>query len=84
MMKVVKVKWVDAQCLEEWMDHEESEEYCQEEPAPSFTVGFLISESNTHVSVAQTYDEEHAVNLWKIPRGMIVSIEVINEHEIIS
>ena len=80
-MKVVKVEWLDAECLEEWVERDDCDEYSVETIEPSYTLGFLVYESSTHVALAQTIDDEQAANVWKIPRGMVQRIEIIHEHE---
>lgn len=68
------VRWTDAQSHDDWDDLPQADEDI-ELPVQE-TVGFLVAESVTMVSVAGSIDatNEHICHRMDIPRGTIVEI----------
>lgn len=74
---IALVEWLDAEHEFGWQDGNELDE---EEPVLNcFTVGWLMKETKTHVKVCQTLAPENHAQTLVIPRGMIVSITVLQQ-----
>lgn len=72
---IVLVEWLDAEHEFGWMDGNEIEE--QEPVLNCFTVGWLLKKTKTHIRVCQTFSHNNHAQTLVIPKGMIVSITVL-------
>ena len=72
-MKIVKVIWVDAETVGDcnWQDIEEIKVIAKQNPPIMQTVGFVLHQSETHVSIVDSLGEEDCGHLTKIPNSMI-------------
>jgi hypothetical protein len=73
LVKIVKVIWIDAQSIGDcnWQDYNEIKELAKESPPIMQSVGFLIYESDTHLSIVDSIEEDVCGHLTKIPKAMI-------------
>tara|TARA_R100000655_G_scaffold71369_2_gene109754 strand:+ start:10159 stop:10401 length:243 start_codon:yes stop_codon:yes gene_type:complete len=73
-MKVVKINWIDAQSIGDcnWQDYSEIKELAKESPPIMQSVGFLIYECETHVSIVDSIEKDVCGHLTKIPIAMIL------------
>ncbi len=74
---IVLVEWLDAEHEFGWQD---GNDLSEEEPVLNcFTVGWLMKKTKTHVKVCQTVSPENHAQTLVIPKGMIVSITVLQQ-----
>jgi len=73
-MKIVRVIWLDALAIAEW-----TRLGTVTEPQHCESVGFLVSESNEHVTVAATISSDEFTAAIQVPRAMIQSMVEIKE-----
>ena len=64
---LVVVEWIDAAHFEGWQFGENPENIFE----PCWTVGFLMSDTDEGVMIAQTWYPGDTANLIQIPAGMI-------------
>ena len=78
---IVKILWIDAETIGDsgWQDLEEIKESIEAEPPVMTTVGFLLGEYPTHITVTDSLGTKECGHLTKIPRDMIRSIEILKE-----
>lgn len=77
-MEFVRIIWLDAIVSEDrWTDVDEARAYAREELRSCETVGLLLFECQQHISVCLTDGRDCVGPTIKIPRGCIVSKEVI-------
>lgn len=80
--RLVFVVWKDATTELSWSNKEKIEKLI---PPTCYTVGWLVNDTDYHITVAQTVgdkvvaddDEDQPGNIWTIPKGMIVAIKQI-------
>tara|TARA_R100000152_G_C6706657_1_gene135089 strand:+ start:258 stop:497 length:240 start_codon:yes stop_codon:yes gene_type:complete len=72
-MKIIKAIWVDAETVGDcnWQDFGEIKEMAKRNPPIMQTVGFVLYESESHISVVDSIGEEDCGHLTKIPKSMI-------------
>jgi hypothetical protein len=72
-MKIVKVKWVDSKGVTpEW---EFKDELKPLKPCRCVSVGFLIKETKTYITVAQSVGNDQVVGRMTIPKCSILKIK---------
>ena len=78
-MKIVEVIWVDAETLGDstWQDIEEIKQRAKDNPPVMRTVGFVLHESDTHISVTDSLGENECGHMTKIPIGMVTECKVL-------
>lgn len=75
--KLVKITWVDASNIGEWLEEDELHRKLSKDDADIFyTVGFLVRETSKNISVAQSVccnndNLELAGEIMTIPKGWI-------------
>ena len=73
----VLIEWLDAEHEFGWQDGNELDE---DEPVLNcLTIGWLMKETKTHVKVCQTLTMDNHAQTLVIPRGMIVSITILQQ-----
>lgn len=73
----VLIEWLDAEHEFGW---QEGNELDDDEPVLNcFTIGWLMKETKTHVKVCQTLTMDNHAQTLIIPRGMIVSITILQQ-----
>lgn len=73
----VLIEWLDAEHEFGW---QEGNELDDDEPILNcFTIGWLMKETKTHVKVCQTLTMDNHAQTLVIPRGMIVSITILQQ-----
>jgi len=79
--KVILIEWLDAESHAEdrWLQLDEAIDYAKENIQPCVSVGFLVAETWTHVSIATSNGSDQIGTIWKIPKGMIIKQSVIYE-----
>ena len=76
MYRMVEVIWVDAEEYGEvgWNDLKVMKRYAKK-PCPTMrSVGYVMHQSNTHISLASTIGEKECSTVEKIPCQFIISI----------
>ena len=75
-MNIVLIKWIDAETTGDtgWQSLEEMKVEATKQPPTMTTVGFLLHDCDTHVSVVDTYGPEDCSMLHRIPKAMIISV----------
>ena len=78
---IVRVTWVDAETIGDssWQDLDETLEASEAEPPIMTTVGFVMGEYATHISLTDSIGTKECGHLTKIPRVMIKQIEILKE-----
>ena len=78
-MKVVKVTWVDAETVGDssWQELEEVMQTAKDQPPVMQTVGFVLCECETHISITDSIGEQECGHVTKIPLAMIQEVEVL-------
>lgn len=76
-MKIVVIDWVDSVRASDWVLMED----VNEKSLDCVSIGFLIKETNKHVTIAQNYgtNPEQVCNLMTIPKCSIVQLREIEE-----
>lgn len=76
-MKIVVIDWVDSVRASDWVLMED----VNEKSLDCVSIGFLIKETNKHVTIAQNYgaNPEQVCNLMTIPKCSIKHIREIKE-----
>ena len=76
-MKIVVIDWVDSVRASDWVLMED----VNEKSLDCVSIGFLIKETNKHVTIAQNYGEnpEQVCNLMTIPKCSIRNIRELKE-----
>lgn len=80
---LVKITWVDASNIGEWVEADEINKRLVKDDADIFyTVGFLVRETKKNISVAQTacYNKklELVSEIMTIPKGWIKKTKVLS------
>ena len=80
-MKLLNVRWIDSACSNSWWTFEEKSEIEKIKPIYISSVGYLIKEEETFISLAQNIGNEpdQFCNVITIPKGCIISTTVITE-----
>ena len=85
--ELVKITWVDASNIGEWVEAEEIHRKLDKDDADIFyTVGFLVRETKKNISVAQTvcYNNkklELVSEIMTIPKGWVKKTKVLSKGE---
>lgn len=76
-MKSVHVTWIDATSDDEWTD---KDEWTNIHPHTIETLGWLVEETDTHIIICTSYDEERnaIAGRWAIPRTWLMEMKEIN------
>jgi hypothetical protein len=79
--KIVKVSWYDAEEIGEvgWNSLSCQKKTAKKPPPRMESVGFLVYECETHVSLLSTIGTKESSTLEKIPRGMILGMVELAE-----
>jgi hypothetical protein len=80
LFDLVLIKWYDAACKEGW--HSPDDCCFDEADIVVNTVGIVVKRNDKTTVLAQSYATSRELdvgNLWCIPNGMILSIEVIKK-----
>lgn len=82
-MDIVLIKWIDAETTGDtgWQSLEEIKIEAHKPPPTMTTVGFLLHDCDTHVSVVDTYGPDDCSLLHRIPKAMIINISHLNTTE---
>ena len=74
--KVVRVSWYDAEEIGEvgWNSLSCQKKLAKKPPPRMESVGFLVYECQTHISLLSTIGTKESSTLEKIPRGMILNL----------
>jgi hypothetical protein len=72
MLKVT-VLWVDAYTVDEWMSYEFAIRSCSDNWVVE-TTGYLLDETDEHITICHTYSPEQVCGLMHIPKGAIEKI----------
>ncbi|MDD5510860.1 MAG: hypothetical protein PHI12_08620 [Dehalococcoidales bacterium] len=72
--KIVKVEWKDAFETNGW-----SYDLSEMVPADCVTIGYLIQDCETHITIASSTNDAGVCNCMTIPRGCIVKITELKE-----
>jgi len=80
-MKLIIVYWTDAECNEDWCEVDEGKSWAEQNMKETKTVGWIIHDCDSHISIAQTVDEEQYANIWKIPKGMVADVKVLSDDD---
>ncbi|QDP48635.1 MAG: hypothetical protein Unbinned97contig1000_20 [Prokaryotic dsDNA virus sp.] len=82
-MKIIKIEWVDAETIGDnsWQELESAIEYSKNDPPVMTTIGFLLHECDTHLSVTESIGSQECGHVTKIPTGMIKDMKVLLENE---
>lgn len=76
-MKIAKVLWIDAVFFDRDMTIKKA---LKLRPCAVTTVGFLVADEPTHVTLAQGLDEDDNVSeLFVVPRGMIANMTILGD-----
>lgn len=72
-VRLVEILWVDATSVsgEEWAEWEEA---AATVPAPSLSVGYVVTETDLHITVVALVNDNHIGHGICIPKGMIHEI----------
>lgn len=73
---LVLITWDDAYTEDGWQDREA---YKPAEPQICHTVGYVMEKNRKSIVVAQTISENQTGARWRIPRGMVIKIEVLRK-----
>lgn len=73
---LVLITWDDAASDDGW---ESNEDYTPPPDEICYTVGYLLHKDRKSVEVAQTWSETQTGARWRVPRGMILKIEVLRK-----
>ena len=78
---IVEVVWLDFETHGEtgWNELKHQLNYAKKPPLKMKTVGYLVHECETHISLLSTIGDEESSALDKIPRGMIEEITTYSE-----
>jgi len=73
---IVKILWIDAETIGDngWQELEDLKSSIESPPPIMQTVGFLIGEYSTHISVTDSIGDKECGHLTKIPLCMIRSM----------
>lgn len=77
-MKLVEVKWVDADNEAGWVEYD-NKEYQKVEPTVSYGLLVDAGENFTVISTCYNPEAEQWINLHRIPNGMILGVRIIEE-----
>jgi hypothetical protein len=79
-MIIAVVKWIDAETIGDsgWQDLEEMNEKSTAEPPIMQTVGFVMGDYSTHITITDSLGELECGHVTKIPVEMIKSIQKFN------
>ena len=82
-MKIIKVIWFDAEEYGEigWNSIRAIKIYAKKPCPKMITVGHLLFDSESHVSVVSTIGDKETTKLEKIPKCMILSLEILEDSE---
>ena len=82
-MKIIKIEWVDAETIGDnaWQELEGAIEYAKNDPPIMITVGFLLHECGTHMSVTESVGSQECGHVTKIPVEMIKTMKELVENE---
>ena len=77
---IVKVTWVDAEEYGDtgWNALKEQLAYAKKPCPEMISIGFLVHQCDTHVSLLSSIGPKDCSTLEKIPKGFIVSIEPLS------
>ena len=80
-MKLIKIKWIDAETVGDcnWQDIEEIKEMSKKNPPVMESVGFVLYESDSHISIIDSHGEDVCGHLTRIPKGMIINASYLEE-----
>jgi hypothetical protein len=80
-MSIVRIRWIDAETIGDsgWQDLEEVKESIETEPPTMITVGFVLGEYATHITLTDSLGTKECGHLTKIPIEMIKSIDILIE-----
>jgi hypothetical protein len=72
-VRLVEILWVDATSVsgEEWAEWEEA---AKTVPAPSLSVGYVVTETPLHITIVGLVNDNHIGHGICIPKGMIHEI----------
>jgi hypothetical protein len=75
-MKIVKVIWVDAETVGDcnWQDFNEIKLIAKNDPPLMQSVGFVLHDCESHISIVDSVGEEDCGHLTKIPKKMIKEV----------
>jgi hypothetical protein len=77
-LRAVRVYWLDSERgTDGWQNLEHFLENAHEPPTNVTSIGLLIQESDTHITLIQSLTEEEVMNIIKIPRCSITEIDEI-------
>lgn len=77
--EIVKVIWIDAETIGDsgWQDFIEISLILDTTPPIMSTVGFLLGEYSTHLTLTDSLGDKECGHVTKIPREMIRSVEYL-------
>tara|TARA_R110000737_G_scaffold242413_2_gene253674 strand:+ start:577 stop:834 length:258 start_codon:yes stop_codon:yes gene_type:complete len=75
-MKIVKVVWVDAETIGDsgWQDIADIHQIKECKPPIMSTVGFVLGEYDTHITITDSVGDKECGHVTKIPTSMINQI----------
>lgn len=76
-MKIVHIKWRDAASLGNWRSIKAVKEFIQGELDKVETVGMLVHEDESKITLIQTAGVNAVIGLFEIPKGCITEIREI-------
>jgi len=78
--KLVKILWVDAYTVggAEWLERDVAKASAKEPLPHMITVGFVLYSDNDQVAVTNTVGPGETAQINKIPKRMIISMEVLH------
>ena len=82
-MQLVEITWVDAEEYGEvgWNCLKEIKRYAKKSCPVMKTVGYVLYESKTHISVVSSIGSEECSTVHKIPQEFIVSVREIDTEQ---
>jgi hypothetical protein len=70
-MKIVYIRWMDADTTTGWKSKDEVEEDKDSESTICTSVGFLIHQNQHTITICSGYHEDEYSEVTKIPKGMV-------------
>lgn len=70
------VTWDDACTDDGWQDRDK---YKPGGPELCHTVGYLLHKGKKSIELCQTISDNQTAARWRIPRGMVIKIEVLRK-----
>jgi hypothetical protein len=81
-MKVVKVKWVDCDRTEGWVDKSVFQEWIADPNSEMTSVGFLAHDGKKHIVILQTVSSNQVGEAMQIPRSLVLELEELADTDI--